>query len=331
VPDKVIHSPRAPTLEQAPEPAPRSRSGQERVPLLDPLRVAAIFEIVTFHAAGSRVLGFGFGLPCFLIFMTALAARKRDVQPLREFARTKLIGILRPWVFWFGVYAAVKTGAALFDGRPPLGWADWSTPLHGPVPHLWYLPFAAGALLAVNMIQRWVRPWADWVVVTTMVAWTIGLTLVATALLDDPALGTPLRQWVFGMPSIPLGIAIGRAFSTGSLKSRVRLLLPVAAALILALALWHDLPGRATVIPRYAIVGALTCLLFMRPLQIKLPVATLAKNTFGIYLLHPLFLMAGGRIAGSHFWPPLLFASAAFLLAFAASVLLRRTRLARFV
>jgi surface polysaccharide O-acyltransferase-like enzyme len=293
--------------------------------------VAAIFEIVTFHAAGERVLGFGFGLPCFLIFMTALAARKRDAQPFGEFSRIKLIGILRPWVFWFAVYAAIKVGAALYDGRPPLGWWGWETPLYGPVPHLWYLPFAAGALLAVNRIQHWVRSWSDGVVVATMVAWTIGLMLIATSLLAEPDLGTPLTQWAFGMASIPLGIAIGRAFSTGNLASRAKLLLPTAAALLLALALWHDLPGRTTVMPRYAIIGAFTCLLFMRPLQIKLPVGAIAKNTFGIYLLHPLFLMAGGRFVGSSHWHPVLAAAAAFVLAFAASALFRRTRFARFV
>jgi surface polysaccharide O-acyltransferase-like enzyme len=318
-----------PAVESS-DPAP-SPPAAERIWLLDPLRIAAIFEIVTFHAVGRHAVGFGFGLPCFLIFMTALAARKREPAPFGVFVRGKLPGILRPWVFWSGVYAAARVCSALIEGEAAFAWFEWTMPLYGPVSHLWYLPFAAGALVAVNVLQHATRRWNDTGAAWVLFASGAGLLALSCAALSETNLGRPLPQWLFAVPSVPLGAAIGRAFATGRPACRVRLLAPMAILLAAAWLLLPDVPGTSDIVPRYTVVGAATCLMFLWPTKAKLPLQRISVNVFGVYLIHPLLLMAAARMSGIAEWHPLALGTVAFALSLVAASLIRRAGLGRFV
>ena len=109
---------------------------------VDYLRMLAAILIVLFHA-GAPAGGFSVAavgvFAFFFAFFTLRSVRAEATDtPIRNKARR----LLRPWLTWSLLYAALILGGALTsDQSVPAAFADWLPP-HATQYQLWFLPWA---------------------------------------------------------------------------------------------------------------------------------------------------------------------------------------------
>jgi surface polysaccharide O-acyltransferase-like enzyme len=288
---------------------------------LDVLRVVAIYEIISFHAAPRWACPLGFGLPVFLLMMNALAARRRGPGPSLEKVGRRTRFLLGTWLVWSGIYAVALFAKAGLLGKPPGELFHLRMLFYGTWIHLWFLPFAAVSLLAVDGLGRLLRRLDAAAAVGIAVGLGIAALLCAVAGHCGRDLGYPWLQWVFSFASIPLGYAIGRAASEPGRLRRLALLGAVVAATVL-LALSEMVPGYWRIPVRYAFAASITCAAFAVPLPALPGLRGVSTLVLGIYLVHPLFVCVLRRIPNAvpGFWTPV----AVFLLSVVAVGALRR-------
>lgn len=282
--------------------------GDRLRPDIELLRVVAAFAIVWFHAqVAGHDLAYG-GLVTFLILSTFLADKSR-ARPGMFIVRVRRL--LVPWAVWMVVYGAIN----LRHGRPfvPLGHGLLAGILSGAAIHLWYLPFVFFCLVVSDALRR--RTSAS---VRSAVCGVAALVLLAG--IDvwrgrSIAAGEPWMQYAQALPAILIGSFLG---AREALRKELFFLIAglVVVAELLAL---HD-PG----IGLPYVVG--TFLLFGVALlpgnRLRLDwLGALAPLTFGIYLIHPIFLHL---LEGLGAVPELLVPVGAFALSAAVIWALRR-------
>jgi hypothetical protein len=235
----------------------------------DRLRLLSYLDIAAFHMAG-QYLFLGTGLPIFLLLRFALASRLPRPESTRTFVRARVRTLLVPWAAWslifgvLGLVAGFRRGLTLNEMVRPL------MLLYGPTEHLWFLPFAAIAGIGVHFLDV-----ATQKVPTRPFLLACAIAGASLAWLAQPGtdpLSPPFRQWLFGLPAVPLGLGLGRILARPWVDARrvwgwVAALGLTAAGLLVALtgpvvsaptryalalmlvaggALLPDLPGRWT-------------------------------------------------------------------------------------
>lgn len=300
------------------DPAPARRD----LPLLDPLRLLASVAIVRHHVRGDLLFGVGFGLPLFLLILFALAAGSRRVESLQGFARRKGSELLLPWLRWSALYLVFLFAVDLVRGDP------FSDRLHakmiysGGDPSFWFLPFAAVALVPVELARRLLRGrdplrvalaaallGAAW---TQFVAWSLTLDLP----------DQPVRAWLRVSPALFFGVALAQSRRVDGRPWR--LLLPVAA---LALASFFLSPFAADPedLPRrFAVAVPLACLGFAVRPRVPRFVRRASTVTFGVYLVHPLLGKSLFKLLDLAAWPAFAHTALVWSASAAAVLLLRR-------
>jgi len=258
---------------------------------------------------------------------------RRPVPPtVRDAAARRTRAVLVPWLFWSAAYIPFLLWREWRHGRPPLAVFEPTMLLYGPVIHLWFLPFILAAnLTAVFLARRTLR------LPIRRVIWasaTIGaLTLLACAYvrLRMPPVA-PFGQWVFSIACIPLGMALGRAISLDA--PRWKTLIPIGMAAVIVLAVSALSSTGATLewglLKRYGLALLLIGGASVWAGQTDGITQMLVRNSFGIYLVHPMVLMVAGEYSLAV--PSVLVET---LLVWFASLLfvffLRRTPLARLI
>ncbi len=287
-------------------------------PDIELLRLLSAFGIVCFHSGPAEAWGawgipFAYsGLVVFLVLSMALGGRSG--APDAATVRHRALRLLRPWLVWFGIYAAFN----LVRGLPALPTDHGLTAaiLAGPSIHLWYLPFAFVALLTLDLLRAHVplRTLAG-------VAFVLTLVLIATAPVWRPVtliLPYPALQWADALAPALAGVFV---LGAGLWPRRVALAMAallVFTAAVLAAFEWVGAP--------YAVGLAASLFVLLR---VSGPVATWPVNlgaltdcTFGIYLSHSLvFALLLQHAPGL---PPEALPVAIFALALAATWVLRR-------
>lgn len=316
---------------EAAEPMGDAAAGSGRIWLLDTLRVVAMFEIVSWHAAGYRVLGLGIGLPLFLLILTSLAAREPSREPLGAYARRRATRLLIPWVFWSAVYGVAGVAAAVAEGTSVAAEFELPMLLYGPETHLWYLPFAWAAGIAVRFLSKVLDRRGPLGAVA--VGTGLGILCIASSMefVRQFHPGRPFLQWWFALPSIPLGLAIGRAARETAMARRLVSMTIVAAALTAMWAMSSEFEGAAQMPIRYAVVGSLVGLAFALPRTRRAPLRRVGELTLGIYLVHPMLLSVLRRIPGSVGWNMDAVSLTVMLASALVVLMLRRTFVRRFV
>jgi surface polysaccharide O-acyltransferase-like enzyme len=301
----------------------------------DRLRVIAAVDTVALHLTGSHAL-FGFGLPLFLMLSVALGVARPAPAPTRQFIDRRVDRILLPWVFWALVLGATRASLLAAGGQPAFDWLEWPMVLYGPRVHLWFLPFVVVAGLVTHALHRWHRPRARRAHVLLGAA---GAVLVATLLFPVAPradLEWPFDQWLFSMPAVPLGYALGRAISVERELPRLRLLLSGGLAGFLAIAGLVALvdPLSGPYILRFAGgVGLLVAATWL-PNRADPVTKRVAPLLLGVYVLHPgLYKLAIEPILIELGWAGVmpLRVAATCALCLAVVVVLRRTPLKRFL
>lgn len=255
----------------------------------DRLRIVAALDTVALHLTGGHAI-FGFGLPLFLILAIALGVSKPEAPPTRRFLSRRSERILMPWLFWSGVLFVGQVWMASRRGQPLLAWLDPRMLLYGPRIHLWFLPFIVVAgLVAHRVHRRFPNAGAPAVLGAVVVA---GLCLWIP---PQRSFGWPFDQWLFALPAVPLGYALGRGLALAGGLDRFRRAATVGWALfcVVGLAVVAIEPGSRGFLLRTA--GGLGLLVVGAWLPARSDGLTrrLAPLMLGVYILHPVVYQWG--------------------------------------
>lgn len=263
------------------------KTGNQHRPLIDLARFVAAFGVVVAHARASVNDWVGhLSLGLFLILTAFLAIQSAERAGGYFRWRQKVPRLLIPWLFWSAFYRALDLAFSDDPGRFALLREPFSL-LIGPALHLWFLPFVMLAMLLVQPVARYV---------TTVPSLILGSALlVITGILmflahERLALPVPFPQWAFALPVYIYGLLLAPAHRLG----RPAILL--AAAVILTGAAWLL---SAQIWAFTILAAALAFELFWR-LPLRHPVMTsLGKVAFGIYLMHPFFMLVVYKYFGT--------------------------------
>lgn len=247
--------------------------------VLDHARLWAAFGIVWFHAKAPGA-GIGYAaLPFFAMLLICLALPGAARQAPGAFTRGRARRLLVPWLVWSAVYAALKlVEVALTDKPLASEFAPWML-LTGPAIHLWFLPFAFLASLALYPLARLPRPVARQGFDPVLPV-LVGATLAALALWQGAALPVPFQQWAFVAPATILALAFARAGSEARAVLSVLALAGLIAVVALSLGWTKGLLQLGLAATALAL-----CLLWVRPATALSDLA--AECALTVYLVHP--------------------------------------------
>lgn len=250
---------------------------------IDLARIAAALGIVWAHAhAPGRIVGY-VALSLFLVLTGFLAVQslQRSKGRFTWLARVQRIAL--PWMFWSLFFIAVDSATA--DTPRPLLSDPWSL-LVGSTIHLWFLPFVMLASLLVPLLVHLVQT------PRALVVACAGLVLISPPLLWAQAfvpLPVPLPQWGYALPPFIYGILAAIGHRQGNV------MLPLATAALISAITFAGAPMF------WAVQMVLAAVLFEVLWRVELrnqAVAALGKLAFGIYLVHPFFMLVTYKLFG---------------------------------
>ena len=261
------------------------------------LRLLCALGIVWLHAG---VLGSHVGMAGSVVFAALsvyLSGTKKTV--LQRGQR-----LLIPWVLWSLVYGAV----AIAQSRPPLNFDNGVIAgiLRGPAYHLWYLPFIFTVLIILAPYKRKVSPQVQ--------AWTGAVGALASLLTfrfwfpESESWDLPWSHYVRILPAAFFGLFLSRAGKLSRWHGRSMMVLIWLATL--------TLPSAGIGLAyKVGFAVAIVALLWPPRFPIKVDARPWSRCTMGIYLLHPLLLMAliPYRDSLSVLMPMIAFAGSAIL------------------
>ena len=298
---------------------------------MDRLRILASIDIVSGHVTGTHLLG-GIGLPIFLLTSVSMCVHRPTTPRLGDFAARRVEPVLLPWLVWSGVYAVWLVVRALLNNLSPWESFEPRMLLSGTAIHLWFMPFILVANLTVVALAGQLRRWSTRQVIALALALGVVSLIGCAHLRQSIPTAPPVMQWLFSIPCIPLGLAIGRTVSLASQRTRPLLVLTAMGAATWIFGRLHpnELIVEWTLLQRFGLAIALLCTAALWTSQPDHITRTLVRNTFGVYLVHPLLVMIAGEC---RVWlgPPLLSVCIVYAASLGLCMLLQRTRLGRFV
>lgn len=283
--------------------------------MLDLGRFVAAGGVVVAHAmAAPRDWVGHLSLGLFLVLTAFLAGQsfgRAGTYPLAA----RLRRLLLPWAVWCAFYWLVEYDVSDRDRLLVLPTDPWSL-LAGPSVHLWFLPFVALASLGVAPLGRWITARGR-ALVAAGGLFAFGLPLWWAHL--GAGLPQPIEQWAFALPLYGAGLILGLGKEGHATPIAV-----VMSMLGLTLAMFA-LVGPAP----WVWTGALSVLLFLALWHMPMAGAAAriaagpGRDAFGIYLMHPFFLLVIYKFLGPDLgWP--VNATLAFAMSWAATAILRR-------
>lgn len=279
---------------------------------IDLARFVAAYGVVAAHALASTRDWVGhLALALFLILTAFLAVQSAGRAGGSYAYLPRVKRLILPWLVWSAFFRLLDMAISDRPDRFVPLTEPWSL-LYGSYIHLWFLPFVGLAMVLVGPAVRFITSPAR----LSLAAF--GLVVLSAPLFwahERLGLPEPLPQWCFALPTYGLGLLIGVASTMG------RAAVPLTATLAMtALALWlgNLQPWTWTLL---AAVAAFQ--LFWRlPLRGGwLP--HLGQVSFGIYLVHPFFMLVVYKLAGAEV-NRMAGATLAFLMSWGAVALLRR-------
>lgn len=289
---------------------------------IDLLRFLAAMGIVLDHTLAWGFVGYP-ALGLFLILTSYFGVGSYRRSGGDNFWGARARRILIPWLVWCAFYRVVWE---MMSDAPFQLVSDPFTLLIGPSIHLWFLPFAVFALIFIPSIARDVENRAQLIrasVALVPVALVLGLIHAKAGLEGWQIAGSPIPQpvpqWAFSLPIYIWGAlaAVGHRIGQPQIP-----LVSAAVATVIMLALDWDI----------ASAQLLLCAVVFE-IFYRLPwkgewMTHLAGYAFGIYLLHPFFLLVGYKLFGADMVPALGFA-VAFFGSWAATWVLKQVPIAR--
>ena len=283
---------------------PRKASDYRRA--IDLLRFLAATGIVLDHTLAWGFVGYP-ALGLFLILTSYFGVGSYRKSGGGGFWSARAKRILIPWLFWCAFYRLVWE---VVSDEPFQILSNPFTLLIGPSIHLWFLPFAAVALIFIPAIARDVETKRNliWACVA-LIPFSIALGLIHAKsgldgwLVAGSPIPQPVPQWAFSLPIYIWGAlaAVSHRLRQPGVTLATAL---VSSAIMLALD-WD-----------VASIQMIFCAVVFE-IFYRLPwkgewMTKLAGYAFGIYLMHPFFLLVGYKLFGADMAPGLGFAIAFF-------------------
>ncbi len=273
------------------------------------MRFVAAFGIVWAHLeAPLMAVGYA-ALGLFVTLTAVLAFASAERRPGGRFLRGRVVRLLLPWAGWCAFYLVLEA-ARLRDPARIWTLTDWRWLLIGPVIHLWFLPFVLlGSPLVLGATRVLTGARAVWLAAVCAAPVALG----AIRLHDGGTLEPPFIQWAYAATPLFYGILSAAA---GRQNAWPAPLVFIALATVPAIALWDSL------LAAWLLAAALLFELFWRAEIRARALPRLGALAFGIYLVHPFFMLVWFRIMGDDS-PRALAAVAVFLASALAAQALR--------
>ena len=279
---------------------------------VDLARFLACFGIVAAHAYALEDDWDGhLSLGLFLVLTGFLAMQSYLSAGGNYNFRSRAERLLLPWLFWSAFFRLVDLKVSDSPDKWQLLQDPW-TLFVGSAIHLWFLPFIILAMLLVKPVGHFVKTPERLAGVLAM------LVLISVPMLwvgHYYAPPTPLSQWLYSLPVYTLGLLVGVAHSMG------RAAWPVIAASVMAVGAYlvtEAAPWAWTVF-----AAVLLFEVFWRVQMQHKVLPKLGQAAFGIYLLHPFFMLVTYKFAGPDV-DRMLATLATFGMSWATVVILRR-------
>lgn len=265
----------------------RSNWNNGKIANIERLRILAAFGIVWFHTMNAPFRSVGYaGLPIFLLIFISLIVRYSDSHDFIGFVKRRASRLLLPWLFWSAIYGLCILGNNILTDKSVLNVFVTNNLLIGTSIHLWYLPYAFGIALCLYFINKFISKISGLIVVL-ITLFLSAVTLYISSIVMSYNLVVPLPQWLFGLASLPLGIAIGRCSYLTNTKTGIMLLMMIVFITLIACLLLMRMDYPYLVLP-YGIGTTLVCIAYLWHGQYGRFTAGMASLTYGIYLIHPL-------------------------------------------
>lgn len=284
-------------------------------------RFIASFGIVWFHCQtpGANI-GYG-GLPFFIMISVFFVSQNMNKHS--SSIKSKFIRIMIPWIFWSIVYVIARlllnlvTGAGLFNDFK--GWMI----LTGGSLHLWYLPYLFLTLLIINsqFFKHISAKFNDLILLSL----SLFIFLTVIFFFDKMSYKIPLIQYVFLFPAISIGFYIGRSVH---LDSDNKFYYKGLFLFIIISVIIGYFFSTSLTLP-YGVALLLFCAAIKYRNSFKKSGEYFGMLSFGIYLIHPIFISLVSRIIHT----PNLYILAALTFIFSAIsvIVLKQTLFSRFV
>ena len=275
---------------------------------LDYARLIASIGIIVFHVgAPGAAIGYA-ALPFFLMLLVFLAFPVAAGKSFGAYAATRTVRLLRPWAIWSLIYVALKLAEiAATDVTFQSEFAAWML-LTGPSLHLWFLPYACVACIAIWPLARLSASLTEGGrIICGMILAGVAVLIAWTS--HDLVTTTPITQWLYALPAVALGSAFG--FLAGT--SRPALTAAVSVGVV-AIILWFV--GWPEGAEHLVMAGVAFALCLGLPLHDHPVARRMADLSLTLYLAHPMVIsillrttaipdespgMAGAAIAGTIF------------------------------
>ncbi len=279
---------------------------------VDLARFLACFGIVAAHAYALEDDWVGhLSLGLFLVLTGFLATQSYLRAGGTYNFRSRAERLLLPWLFWSAFFRLVDLKVSDSPDKWQLLQDPW-TLFVGSAIHLWFLPFIILAMLLVKPVGQFVTT------PERLAGVLLALVLISVPMFwamhyyVPPA---PLPQWLYSLPVYTLGLLVGVAHPMG------RASWPVIAGAAMAVGAYlvtEAAPWAWTVFAAVLLFEA-----FWRVQMHHKVLPKLGQAAFGIYLLHPFFMLVTYKFAGPDV-DRMLATLATFGMSWAAVVILRR-------
>jgi len=284
------------------------RLSSDRRQSVDLLRIVAAFGIVWAHMDAPYPAEGYVALALFVILTAFLSFRSASTRAPGRFLRGRAWRVLVPWLIWCAIYLVVEA-LRLRDLSRLWTLTDPRWLLIGPVIHLWFLPFVLVSAPLVVAAERGLRG-ARAVWAAAVLAAPIGVA--AIWLHDHDALAPPFVQWAFAAMPMLYGLLSAAAQGRGGWPA------PLVFALLATMPpalLWHSFLA-----PHLLAAALVFEALWRAPIRHPwLP--SLGALAFGIYLVHPFFMLVWFHFTGG--LPLWLGAMAVFVMSALAAAAMR--------
>jgi fucose 4-O-acetylase-like acetyltransferase len=255
---------------------------------IEALRVISVFGIVWFHSnASGHDIAYS-GLVAFLILSMYLAGSV-PVSIIESIAK-RFARLIIPWMIWFVIYGAVNS----LKGKPPVDSSNGLAAgiLAGTSLHLWYLPYIFFALVLFDALRRYVSE--RHIAIGSAILVICAFASVPYWRQASIASGYPYAQYAHALPGLFLGVFFLYYRKLPSTTSKSLLIIILLLAYLRIPYEDIGIPYALGICAGYAIVN--------RSAASKTPrfIGALGKYSFGIYLIHILFLRLIGRFDFIH-------------------------------